>query len=84
MDIYGPTEGDKQRESETKAAIGRTAGMIMAAVVYDREQPASFITPAIARKCREAALICHGVEDDVGHTSTTLSSRTRTDSSQQD
>jgi len=48
------------------AAVGRTAGIIMAAAVYDKIVPANFVTPALARKCREAALICHGVEDAPG------------------
>ena len=50
-------------EHSFDAQVGKTGGVIMAALLL--EGGVDYLTPAIARKCREAALICYGVEDDV-------------------
>lgn len=61
-------ENQSDRSLAIGAQVGKTGGMIMAALVYSSEGGSNsgvhYITPAVARKCREAALVLHGVEED--------------------
>lgn len=54
-------ENQSDRSLALAAQVGKTGGVIMAALLL--EGGADYLTPAIAAKACEAALILHGVED---------------------
>jgi len=55
-------ENQSEKSLAIGAQVGKSAATIMAALLL--EGGVDFLTPAVAKRCREAALIAHGVEDD--------------------